>query len=77
MYVGAAGFHPGRVLPCVIDVGVDNERLQNNDLYLGEAMLECGKLVCVQASSVGSDGFHRFMIATAHLPVQDWLALAH
>lgn len=35
LYVGAAGFHPGRVLPCVIDVGTDNLKLQNNELYLG------------------------------------------
>lgn len=35
LYVGAAGFHPGRVLPCVIDVGTDNEKLQNNQMYLG------------------------------------------
>lgn len=35
LYVGAAGFHPGRVLPCVIDVGTDNKLLQNHPLYMG------------------------------------------
>lgn len=41
LYVGAAGFHPGKVLPCVIDVGTDNTDLQNNDLYMGAPSLEC------------------------------------
>lgn len=35
LYVGAAGFHPGKVLPCVIDVGTDNTVLQNHPLYMG------------------------------------------
>ncbi len=41
LYVGAAGFHPGKVLPCVIDIGTDNTDLQNNDLYMGAPSLEC------------------------------------
>ena len=27
LYVAAAGFHPARVLPCVVDVGTNNESL--------------------------------------------------
>lgn len=32
LYVGAAGFHPGRVLPCVVDVGTDNLTLQSESV---------------------------------------------
>lgn len=35
LYVAAAGFHPAKVLPCVIDVGTNNERLLNDPLYVG------------------------------------------
>ncbi|GAB5364780.1 hypothetical protein AAMO2058_000999700 [Amorphochlora amoebiformis] len=35
LYVGAAGFHPGRVLPCIIDVGTNNKRLLEDPNYLG------------------------------------------
>ncbi len=27
LYVGAAGFHPRKVLPCVLDVGTNNEQV--------------------------------------------------
>lgn len=30
-----AGIHPGRFLPVVLDVGTNNESLQNDDLYMG------------------------------------------
>ena len=30
LYVGAGGFNPGRVLPCVVDVGTNNEALRND-----------------------------------------------
>lgn len=33
----ASGFHPGHVLPCVIDVGTNNEALRNDPLYMGLA----------------------------------------
>ncbi|CAM9795216.1 unnamed protein product [Pylaiella littoralis] len=35
LYVAAAGFHPARVLPCVIDVGTNNEKLRDDPSYLG------------------------------------------
>lgn len=30
-----AGIHPNRTLPVVLDCGTDNEKLLNDDLYLG------------------------------------------
>lgn len=35
LYVAAGGFNPGRVLPCVVDVGTDNEALRNDPWYMG------------------------------------------
>jgi len=35
LYVAAGGFHPKRVLPCVIDVGTDNKKLRDDPRYLG------------------------------------------
>ena len=35
LYVAAAGFNPARVLPIVLDVGTNNERLRSSPLYLG------------------------------------------
>lgn len=34
LYVAAAGFHPARVLPCVIDVGTNNEKLREDKRYV-------------------------------------------
>lgn len=34
LYVAAAGFHPARVLPCVIDVGTNNEKLRADKRYI-------------------------------------------
>ncbi|GAB94157.1 malate dehydrogenase (oxaloacetate-decarboxylating) [Kineosphaera limosa] len=36
VYTAAAGIHPRRSIPIVLDVGTDNLRLLNNDNYLGE-----------------------------------------
>jgi malate dehydrogenase (oxaloacetate-decarboxylating) len=35
LYTAAAGIHPRRVLPVVLDMGTDNLTLLNDDLYLG------------------------------------------
>ena len=35
LYVAAGGFHPKRVLPCVIDVGTNNQQLLDDPRYLG------------------------------------------
>jgi malate dehydrogenase (oxaloacetate-decarboxylating) len=35
VYTAAAGIHPRRIIPVVLDVGTDNLGLLNNDLYLG------------------------------------------
>ena len=36
VYTAAAGIHPRRTLPVVLDVGTDNLGLLNNEMYLGE-----------------------------------------
>lgn len=36
VYTAAAGYHPRRAVPVVLDVGTDNLRLLNNENYLGE-----------------------------------------
>ena len=36
VYTAAAGIHPRRVLPVVLDMGTDNLKLLNDDMYLGE-----------------------------------------
>jgi malate dehydrogenase (oxaloacetate-decarboxylating) len=36
LYTAAAGIHPARTLPVVLDMGTDNLVLLNDDMYLGE-----------------------------------------
>src|SRR5207244_5530375 len=36
VYIAAAGIHPRRVIPVVLDMGTDNLRLLNDEMYLGE-----------------------------------------
>jgi malate dehydrogenase (oxaloacetate-decarboxylating) len=35
VYIAAAGIHPRRVIPVVLDVGTDNQSLLNDPMYLG------------------------------------------
>ena len=35
VYTAAAGIHPRRIIPVVLDVGTDNLGLLNNELYIG------------------------------------------
>lgn len=43
LYTACAGIHPTKTLPIVIDLGTDNERLLNDELYLGSRMKRLGE----------------------------------
>ncbi|KAF3926771.1 hypothetical protein ABW21_db0208371 [Orbilia brochopaga] len=43
LYTACAGIHPTKTLPIVLDLGTDNERLLNDELYLGHKMKRLGE----------------------------------
>ncbi|EPS38975.1 hypothetical protein H072_7269 [Dactylellina haptotyla CBS 200.50] len=43
LYTACAGIHPTKTLPIVLDLGTDNERLLNDELYLGSKMKRLGE----------------------------------
>ena len=43
VYIAAAGIHPRRVIPVVLDVGTDNLRLLNDPMYLGNRHAGCAE----------------------------------
>ena len=64
-YVAAAGFHPQRVLPVVVDVGTNNEALRNDPLYMG---LRQDRITGDEYYEVGSHSKHNRLVATRALP---------
>ena len=64
LYVAAAGFHPRKVLPCVVDVGTDNVQLRSDPLYMG---LDCPRLKGQEYTEVGAhEHLLKFLMHGAH-----------
>jgi malate dehydrogenase (oxaloacetate-decarboxylating) len=51
VYTAAAGIHPRRIIPVVLDVGTDNLGLLNNELYIGVRTRACAASATTTSST--------------------------
>lgn len=59
--MAAAGFHPRKVLPCVVDVGTDNVALRSDPLYMG-----------IDSPRLKGDEYFEVRAAAWHAPCTCW-----